>query len=362
MSRRPETAREAPIQAVESPILCGPYAEPTAHWLYDQTTGEAHREDGRRPASYFDPRYRQADQQLRLGQFAEETRNELALVNRLRLDVKRWREGGYRGASPVTKDLLAHWMRADAERRLFYCQREAVETVIFLLELVLPGRRPQFNLQVTDADLAQLADGDLLRLGCKMATGAGKTVVMAMLITWSLLNHLRLPSDKRFAGAVLACCPNLTIKERLQVLRPESEQSYYDHFRLIPTKLPALPPGRVLVTNWHQFQPEGEHVEGGASYRVVNKGEESPEAFARRILGNLADHAPLLVLNDEGHHAWRPNPEPDFLPPVDGSTPPPPEAQLVAVEDVEKEAEEATVWVSSLDRFAQGGGSPRLHM
>src|ERR1035438_8216069 len=116
-------ASDVPIQPVESPILCSPYSEPTAHWVYDQQTGEARKEEGRRPASYYDPTYREEGQQLRLSEFAEETRNELDLVNRLRSDVKRWRQSGYRGATPVTRDLLAHWMRAECERPLFFCQR-----------------------------------------------------------------------------------------------------------------------------------------------------------------------------------------------------------------------------------------------
>ena len=140
-----------------------------------------------------------------------------------------------------------------------------------------------------------------------MATGSGKTVVMAMLIAWAFCNRGKVPSDERFPRAALIVCPNLTIKERLQVLRPESSENYYNEFELIPTKLrPLLNSGKVLVTNWHQFAPESPHSEGGSTYAVVDKGEETPDAFAKRVLGELYERAPIMVLNDEGHHAYRP--------------------------------------------------------
>jgi hypothetical protein len=103
------------------------------------------------------------------------------------------------------------------------------------------------------------------------------------------------------------CCPNLTVKERLQVLRPDNPENYYAAFDLVPLKYqPQLQAGKVLVTNWHAFAPESPHVENGKSYAVVDKGPETPETFARRVLGDLADRLPILVLNGEGHHCWRP--------------------------------------------------------
>ena len=97
--------------------------------------------------------------------------------------------------------------------------------------------------------------------------------------------------------------------------------------------------GKVLVTNWHQFAPESPHSEGGQTYAVIDKGDETPDAFAKRVLGELYDRAPIMVLNDEGHHAYRPAPI---------------EAKLST--DEKKEREEATIWVSGLDRFNQSCG------
>ena len=336
---------DIPIQPVEQPILCRPYEKPNAHWIYDTLTGEAVKQSGRRDAGYWYKTQRTGSAQLQM--FREEEWDDLPLVNALRADVERWRNSKYEKATPVTKELLRHWTRDDLLRRLFFCQREAVETIIYLVEILQGGRGPRFNPQFTDEDLAELVDTpnepeipDLIRYGCKMATGSGKTVVMAMLIAWAFCNRGKVPSDERFPQAALVVCPNLTIKKRLQVLRPEDSGNYYDEFELIPTKLrPLLNSGKVLVTNWHQFAPESPHSEGGQTYTVVDKGDETPDAFAKRVLGELYDRAPIMVLNDEGHHAYRPADTEDKL----------------SAEE-KKERQEATVWVSGLDAFNQACG------
>ena len=335
------------MQPVEKPILCKPYEEPAEYWLYDLETGEATRAPGRRPAGHWFKTGRSApDQQGRL--LAEENWEELPHVNRLREDVKRWRDSGYRNATNVTRELLRHWWREDKPRRLFFCQLEAVETVIFLAEIRMGGKRTAFRPRFTDEDLAKLDDAPpdaglpaLTRLGCKMATGSGKTVVMAMLIAWAFCNRGQLPSDERFPNAALVVCPNLTIRERLQVLRPDSPSSYYAEFDLVPTHLRRfLNSGKVLITNWHQFAPESEHSEGGRSYTVVNKGPERTDAFARRVLGDLYGRGQVMVLNDEGHHAYRPISA---------------EAKGLSA-DERKENEEATIWVQGLDKVNQATG------
>ncbi len=336
---------DIPIQPVENPILCNPYGEPDKHWTYDTSTGQALETLGRREAGYWYKTKATGSAQMTL--FQEEERDDLPLVNKLRADVKRWRETNYRNATVVTRELLRHWSRDDLLRRLFFCQREAVETIIYLVEIRQGGKRLGFNPTFTDDDLAKLVDtpnepdlSDLIRYGCKMATGSGKTVVMAMLIAWAFCNRGKVSSDDRFPHAALIVCPNLTIKKRLQVLRPEDMDNYYDEFELIPTKLrPLLNSGKVLITNWHQFAPESEHSDGGQTYKVVDKGEETPDVFAQRVLGELYDRAPIMVLNDEGHHAYRPAPI---------------EQRLSAEEKEERRG--ATVWVSGLDKFNQSCG------
>ncbi len=346
---KPTAGQPLPIQPVDDPIICSPYEEPSRYWEYKRQTGEAVLQSGRRAAAYWyktDVR-RRGQLQLEL----EEERRDLVLVNRLRADVKRWRQTGWEGAENVTKDLLRHWWRQDRFRRLFFCQLEAVETVIYLSELRGlrrdgTRRSPRWAPTFTDQDFAALVDTPpgngyrpLTRYCCKMATGSGKTIVMAMLIVWAFCNRGRAPSDERFPSAALVVCPNLTIKERLQVLRPGDQGGdYYRQFDLVPQQYAdLLPQGKVLVTNWHLFAPESEHTEGGKSYGVVRKGPEDDDAFARRVLGELYDRAPILVFNDEGHHAYRPAP----LPPQRA-------AEARAAKDAN---EEATVWITGLDRI-----------
>lgn len=369
---------ETPVQAVPDPILCSPYDAPTEHWLYKD--GVPSRTPGRRPASYWAQSKTTGASQTDL--FAEESREVLPLVERLREDVARWRDANYRGASPVTQELLQWWARPDRKRRIFFCQREAVETVIYLLEMRIPGRsgRTGFkNFEVSDDDIARLLKAEkpsfeelqyatltqfpslvdppsedgllpLRRLGCKMATGAGKTVVMGMLVSWAFCNRAVNPASTEFPGAVLICCPNLTVKGRLQVLRTEAKGNYYDEFDLVPAKYRTyLGFGRVLVTNWHALQLKSEHSEGDTTYRVVDKGTETNDAFAIDRLGELADRMPILVLNDEGHHCWRPKPKTDEeLKARKGLT-------AEERKEIEQEEEEARVWLAGLDRLNNSG-------
>ena len=202
-----------PIQPVDKLIICPPYDEPNDHWVYDTETGAASRAGKRRPASYWYKTQRTGSAQQSLPGMAEEERDDLPLINLLRDDVRRWREAKYRGASPVTKELLNWWANPKRGRRLFFCQREAVETIVYLAELRIPGKsgRTGFkNFELSDENLALLLKGEkprlanlsnpnfwptladtpfdqnlmpLCRLGCKMATGSGKTVVMAHLIS-----------------------------------------------------------------------------------------------------------------------------------------------------------------------------------
>jgi len=182
-----------------------------------------------------------------------------------------------------------------------------------------------------------------------MATGAGKTAVMAMLITWAFLNRARNPASTQFPNAVLVCAPNLTVKERLQALRPEHASNVYDYFDLVPSKYrDQLNTGKILITNWHAFAPKSENREGDTSYRVVQKGEETPDAFTKDRLGELAARLPILVLNDEGHHCWRPS---------QSGTSEDALKDLTAEERnrLKEEQEEARVWLAGLDRINNCG-------
>jgi type III restriction enzyme len=306
---------------VDNPIINSPFEEPTRYWAYEE--GQPVLKEGRRPAGYYLKARTRGPQMAML----EEEFVPLDLVNTIRKLVKEWRERGYPGVTPITRHLLNHWNNPERERKLFFCQREAIETLIWLVE-ASPAEKQGITIP---------KDNGLTRYACKMATGSGKTIVMGMVIAWQVLNKLANPQDRRFSDAVLLACPNLTIRERLQVLLPWKLGNYYDRFDLVPRgMLDRLQQGRFQITNWHIFQPRDD----SRSKSVMQRGVESDTAFCRRVLKELGNNKRnILVINDEAHHAYRPAPLPEEV-----------RAQLSADEIAKRE--EATVWVSGLDRIA----------
>ncbi|OYV88056.1 MAG: hypothetical protein B7Z73_09275 [Planctomycetia bacterium 21-64-5] len=272
-------------------IINSPFREPAAHWSYDRPSRLFTRKSGRRPAGYImaTPGSQSFDDP---GVFVE-----LPLVNQIRQRVKAWREhpdNPYAGVTGITRRLLEHWRDPEQResRQFFFCQLEAMETLIWLVEA------PAAERQGIDVP----GDGGVFTRWCsKMATGSGKTIVMAMLIAWHVLNKTTYPQDKRFARNVLVVAPGLTVKSRLQVLVPSSERNYYDLFAVVPPGLTEkLRQGKVLVRNWHALDWESE--EQIARRKGVDKrGAKSDEAYVREVLGEMASARNLLVINDE---AW----------------------------------------------------------
>jgi type III restriction enzyme len=304
---------------VDNPILNSPFEEPTRYWAYDE--GQPVLVEGRRPAGYYFKSRTRGEQLAML----EEEFVPLKLVNTIRERVREWRMQGYPDVTPITRQLLNHWNNPDRERKLFFCQREAVETLIWLVE-ASPARKQ---------GIAIPKDEGLTRYACKMATGSGKTIVMGMVIAWQVLNKLANPQDRRFSDAVLLVCPNLTIRERLQVLLPWKVGNYYERFDLVPRgMLERLQQGRFQILNWHLFQLKDD----SRSRSVVQRGVESDAAFCRRVLKELGAKQNILVINDEAHHAYRPAPLPEEV------------RERLSPEEIE-EREEATVWISGLDRI-----------
>lgn len=364
-------SKEAPLQAIDEPIICSAYKEPAEHWLRDAETGEVSRVKFRREAGYW---YKTEEEQTgpaQGGMFVEQ-REALPLVNKLREDVRWWRDQHYPSASHITKELLQYWTHEGRERRLFFCQREAVETIIYLNEIRIPNNPKSVGgrkCALSDGDLRKLLAGEtpsfknpasdyhhtlldkpssetslgLTRFGCKMATGSGKTLVMAMLIAWAFCNRdsAHGKNKRMFPSTVLVCCPNLTVKRRLSVLKPDEADNYYEAFDLVPPLLlPAMHRGKVVVTNWHAFAPESPHMESGVVNKVVDKGPETSETFAHRILGDAAERMPIMVLNDEGHHCWRAkhHAEPSDLEKEEKTA-------------LAEEEQKATVWIEGLDKL-----------
>lgn len=388
---------------VGNPILNSPFEEPKAYWWI--TEGEPPElRQGRRIAHYY---YR--DPRQRSNQTSEQdvgTMIELKLVTRIRERLAQWRPLALRGEGGVTRvthELLEYWNREGRNQPLFFAQREAAETLIFLREA-----RADF-LQGIDVprdeiseDRKALGYAGFLRYACKLATGAGKTTVMGMIASWSILNKLASRGDARFSDAVLVVCPNVTIRDRLRELDPQlGDASLYRTRDLVPKHLmPQLVQGKVLITNWHVLEPQTPQVAGDGA-RVIRAGVperrveiiiigdktttargsrylrrddferqvaagllrvleelvdkqgnlvkvrvestryvESDSALVERVLGrDLGGKKNILVMNDEAHHAYRIRRD---------------ESQDDDEEDDEEELEEfyreATVWVEGLDR------------
>ncbi|HUE74806.1 MAG TPA: DEAD/DEAH box helicase family protein [Pirellulaceae bacterium] len=312
--------------SIDRLIINSPYEEPQRHWRYNRDSRTFTLVEGeRRPAGYViasesskafdDP-----------GLFVP-----IPLVNQIRPRIKAWRESGYPGITGTTKRLLEHWTDPEdfETRRFFFCQLEAIETLIWLTEAPAADK--------VGIDIPS-DGGPFQRVCAKMATGSGKTVVMAMLIAWHVLNKAIYPQDTRFSKNVLVIAPGLTVKSRLAVLEPSNPANYYEAFRVVPDALmEVLRQGRVLVRNWHALNWETED-QLKKKRSVDKRGPKSDEAYVREVLGDMAASRNILVINDEAHHAWRV----------------PAESKVKGVS--KDEIEEATKWVGGLDRINQARG------
>lgn len=309
------------MAGIDQLIINSAYQEPTHHWKYDLNKQAFVREPGRRPAGYFIAG-QGSNQYNDIGQFIE-----LPLVNKIRPRVNAWRESGYLGATGITRRLLEHWNDKSARQyQFFYCQMDAIETLIWLTEA--PASEKVGIIIPNDG-------GAFQRICTKLCTGGGKTTVMAMLIAWMICNKVTYPQDRRFSKNIFIVAPGLTVKNRLQVLKTGGDDNYYNQFSVVPVGLmDKLHQGKVVINNWQALAWENE--ETIAKRRSVDKrGAKSDEAYTREVLGEMANASNILVINDEAHHAWRKNPE-----------------IKTKLTKEQKEAEQqATIWISGLDRI-----------
>ncbi len=221
---------------VDNPILNSPFEEPRRYWAYEE--GQPVLKEGRRPAGYYLKARRRGPQMAML----EEEFVPLDLVNTIRERVKAWRQRGYPCVTPLTRQLLNHWNSPERERKLFFCQLEAAEILIWLVE-ASPAEKQGISIP---------KDNGFTRYVCRMATGSGKTVVMGMVIAWYILNKVASPQDARFSKDVLVIAQGLTVKKRLSVTELSAEGNYYEAFDTVPSALlDKLRHGKMLVRNWH---------------------------------------------------------------------------------------------------------------
>ena len=314
----------------QSPILNSPYEEPSRHHRLDengQPTNEASI-IGRRKSDLYSPVPKakrskkaavQQDDMFEQDGLAKYNPHEI--INEIRSHVKSWRElpnpADWK-VTPTTQKLLQYWRDpANFETiRPFFCQREAVETLIWLSEVARKQKRYANIWNHIESGNAE-ANPELLRIALKMATGAGKTTVMAMIITWQTLNAVRSPSSKSFTKGFLLIAPGITIKDRLRVLQPSGPDSYYASRNLVPRDMLAdLGKAKVVITNYHSFQKrEKTKLSKGTRSALSGwreeevKTKETEGEMLRRSLGDLMGTKNILVINDEAHHCYRENPE-----------------------------------------------------
>jgi type III restriction enzyme len=327
-----------PDVVIENPIINSPFEAPKRHFYFGETGITDKLVEARRVSAYFVPiaptKKKSGGQQLVLGtEWTKDRQKENKFINDVRGAVAKWRYGGaYDGVTNTTRELLEYWRRPERERKLFFCQIEALETAIYFQEL--SGRRDSWiRKELKEAN--DFANPLLNRVAFKMATGSGKTVVMAMIIAWQALN--------KFTDSFLIVTPGITIRDRLRVLLPNEPGNYYRALDIVPEEMrKELEKAKILITNYHAFQLR---EKGDASSntkellgaKASGAFRESPDEMVRRVCRGFSKRkGGLLVINDEAHHCYRPKPVEEKL-----------------VGDDRREAEDnnqrASLWISGLE-------------
>src|ERR1039457_1876434 len=265
---------------IENPVINSPFAEPQRHFRFSDEGITSEIVAERRTSSYFIPiaATKKKGKQLNLtADWLGDRVEPNKFINQVRSRVKQWRENKHFGVTRTTAQLLQYWTRPERERRLFFCQIEALEPLIYLTEVA----KHQGDTWIENAIHTANADANplLYRIACKMATGSGKTVVMAMLIAWQTLNKLANPQNAKFTDAFLIVNPGITIRDRLRVLFPNDSDNYYRKLDIVPSdQLPDLCKAKVLVTNFHAFKPR-EHTSAGKLTKSLLTGGGAPSPF-----------------------------------------------------------------------------------
>ena len=299
---------------IEDPIINSPFKEPERHYRFDEEGITNEMVEGRRISSYFMPIPRarkkgKGRQQFIFNEWTEDRIEENKFINRIRDRVAMWRQGGYVGITRTTRRLLEHWTEPDRDRRLFFCQIEAMETAIYLAEVA--KKYGDAWIEHSLHDFNRDANPLLFRIAFKIATGGGKTAVMAMLIAWQALNKFANPQDRRFSDTFLIVSPGITIRDRLRVLLPTDPDNTYRQLDLLPVDfMEQLPRARILVTNYHAFLLREKTKASKLAKKLsgqeatgVNK--ETPDQMVRRVCRGFGNKKNIIVINDEAHHCYR---------------------------------------------------------
>jgi type III restriction enzyme len=344
------------------PILNSPYVDPARHWeLDDQGQPTQKIVENRRPAKFITPipkprkRQGKAIQQslFAVHDLTSQTQqyDPTSIINELRRHVDQWRNRQNPGdwqVTPETARLLQHWRHHRfSSIRPFFCQVEAVETAIWLTEVAPKigkgGTRFIEHLASANHD----ANPELMRLALKLATGAGKTTVMAMLIAWQTINAVRRPASKKFSRGFLIVTPGITIRDRLRVLQPNDPDSYYQSRELIPhDMLGDLERAKIVITNYHAFKLR-ERLELSKGGRLLLQGRggeelhtlETEGQMLQRVMPDLMGMKNIIAINDEAHHCYREKPGDEEAEKLKGDE----------RKEAEKNNEAARLWISGLE-------------
>ena len=358
----------------EHPILNSPYEYPARHWELDASGQPTQRTvEARRTAQFITPipkpRKRKESPTQEGFEFEDETglstgnqRYEpIPIINELRRQVDEWRRLPSSNdwlVTPETARLLEHWRHHQFQGiRPFFCQVEAIETAIWLTE-VAPKRPAGKKFLEHLANANAEANPELTRLALKLATGAGKTTVMAMLIAWQTVNAVRRPGSSHFTRGFLVVTPGLTIKDRLRVLLPSDPDSYYANRELVPTDmLDDVKRAKIVITNYHAFKLR-ERLEISKGGRALLEGRhgapietlETEGQMIQRVMPDLMGLKNIMVLNDEAHHCYKEKPgdpdEEDF--------------SRDDKEEAERNKEAARLWINGLEAVKRKVGLTRV--
>ncbi len=362
-------------QFFDQPILNSPYEYPQRHWELD-ASGQPTTNiiDKRRTAEFITPipkpkkrKGSKAQQEMVFDEgkglsTAEQQYDTMSMVNDVRRRVNIWRQSTNPNewqVTPETARLLQHWRHHSfSSLRPFFCQIEAVETVIWLTE-VAPKQGKEIRAVLDNLSTAsEEANPGLARLALKLATGAGKTTVMAMIIAWQTINAVRRPNSKKFTRGFLVVSPGITIKDRLRVLQPNDPDSYYQSRELVPGDMLAdLDRAKIVITNYHAFKlRETMDLSKGGRSLLQGRGEElktqeTEGQMLQRVMPDLMGMKNVLILNDEAHHCYREKPVGDDD-----------EGELKGDEkkEAEKNREAARVWISGLETVSRKLGVNRI--
>jgi type III restriction enzyme len=337
---------------IENPVINSAFEEPQRHYKFtdDGITNEI--VPARRPSAYFIPvaQPKKKGVQLELGtEWTDDRLRENDYINEVRAAVGAWRARDYPGVTRVTRRLLEYWQRRDRDRRLFFCQLEAAETAIFLTEYAPKLGQPHLLNRLKEANEA--ANPELERIAFKMATGSGKTVVMAMLIAWHALNKIEAAQDARFGDSFLSVAPGITIRDRLRVLLPNDADNYYRKLDVVPAEsMERLNTAKIVITNFHAFLLR-ENVRAGTLTKKLLAGRhpaarspftETPAQMVRRVCREFGSKRNIVVINDEAHHCYRSRP-------AQGGEQGRETLKGAERKEARERDEEARVWISGLE-------------